>query len=72
MKATLTESADEITYPFLGKSIKDELTILFTSRDAGTVMISNEHWNVGQHSFSWVSPAFKRLPAGSKITLEQE
>lgn len=76
MKSTIEKAKNqEPEYPFLGKSNKANTVVLFTKVGCGVVVHGgNDYPNypIGEYRTDWIMTAFKRLPDGEKVVLEQQ
>jgi hypothetical protein len=60
------------TYPYIGKSEKSCLVVLFTSPRSGVCMVGDHVSDSGVYRNHWLESNFTPLPKGTTITLTQE
>ena len=66
IKATISKPDSD--YPKIMVSTNDEdLIVLFTSQDTGTVLKTSDMWSIGQHRTDWLTRIFR--PVGYTVCL---
>lgn len=81
MKSTLNkpQTCVEHTFPALYEDPLSHLVVLAKMPGAGTVVVADCGWSVGDYSDDWGdwgdfedAASWQRLPSGSSVTLTQE
>lgn len=79
MKSTLNtkpQTCVEHTFPALYEDPLSTLVVLAETPGAGTVVVANCDWSVGDYSDDWDNfedaASWRRLPPGASVTLTQE